>query len=521
MAMQAPNDTSSRARPESLRVDDLRKRFGPTLALKGVSFACEPGTVHGLIGENGAGKSTLVKILSGVLRPDSGRVLLFGQEAVLNSPQQSLQSGIATAFQELPLVPYQSIAHNLLLRHEPAGRAGYISESAVNREAQHQLESIGITDLPVDRMVNTLTLAAKQKVEIARALLRQPKVLLLDEPTSALGASDVDWLFSTMQRLTQAGVTVVIVSHRLAEIRQVCTRMTVLRDGLVVGTFEADAVSNAEIIQHMIGRSLAGAFSEKTTTAPSSSAPLLRAEGISGPHFHNISLEVRPGEIVGIGGLQGQGHRELFLALFGDQPIHRGRIVIGDKARHLRSPRDAIRAGVGLIPEERKTEGLFLELTGRENVALPSVRRLSRLGFVRRKEERDRVLHLLDRIDVTSSALYRPAKAFSGGNQQKMLFAKWLLPNSRVLLLYDPTRGVDVGAKHAIYTMMRELADGGAALLFYSTELEELLHLPDRVYAMYGGRLSAPLSGEKLNHEQLLAAIMGLEGQAEKGADAK
>lgn len=521
MGMKAAEQGTSQTYPESLRVNDLRKRFGPTPALTGVSFTCQASTVHGLIGENGAGKSTLVKILSGVIRPDSGSVFLFGQEATLGSPHEAHQAGIATAFQELPLTPHQSIAHNLLLRREPRGRAGYVSESSINREAERQLESIGITHLPVARTVGSLALATKQKVEIARALLHHPRVLLLDEPTSALGAHDVEWLFGTMERLTQAGVSVVIVSHRLGEIRQVCARMTVLRDGQVVGTFEASQVSDAEIIQHMIGRSLQRAFPARPEGKPVDAPPLLRVEGLSSPYFRDVSLQIRPGEIVGIGGLQGQGHRELFLSLFGDLPVTKGRIVVDGQPRHLRSPRDAISAGVGLIPEERKTEGLFLELSGRENVALPSIRRLSRLGFVRRHEEQSRVRQLLDRVDVAATALYRPAKAFSGGNQQKMLFAKWLLPNSHVLLLYDPTRGVDVGAKHAIYTMMRELADSGAALLFCSTELEELLHLPDRVYAMYGGRLSEPLSADELNHERLLAAIMGLERQPQRGAETK
>lgn len=267
----------------------------------------------------------------------------------------------------------------------------------------------------------------------------------------------------------------------------------------------------------MIGRSLARAFPARPAAVAERRAeqgPLLTVDNLAGPGFHNISFRVRPGEILGVGGLQGHGHRELFLALFGDSPARAGRMCVDGRPVTLRSPRDAIAAGIALIPEERKTEGLLLDLSGRENVALPNLRRLTRwLGLVDWSREATAVTTLFDRLGVDRSALYRPAKAFSGGNQQKMLFAKWLLTNAKILLLYDPTRGVDVGAKYETYSMMRDLANQGAALLFYSTDVEELVHLPDRVIVLYNGEITAELSGRDLTSENVMAAIVGMNGQ--------
>jgi ribose transport system ATP-binding protein len=506
----------------TLTATGLHKRFGPTVALAGVSLTCEGGGVHGLIGENGAGKSTFVKILSGVIRPDGGSVTLDGVQIGLGSPREARRAGIVTAFQELRLVPYMSVARNLMLGREPHGAFGFVSERRLEQAAAQELHAVGVDDIHVDVLVGNLPLGARQKLEIARALLQHPRVLLLDEPTSALTARDVEWLFQAVRRHAATGRAVLFVSHRLAEIRRVCDRITVLRDGAVVGSFDRGQVDEREIIRSMIGRSLETTFPERGEAAPASPPPaaLLQVSNLTGPGFHNVSFEVRAGEILGVGGLQGQGHRELFMALFGGLPVTAGRVAVSGRRLLLRSPREAIAAGIGYIPEDRKTEGLLLELSGRENVALPSIGRFSRLGLVTRGAERRSVEGILHRVDVDRAALFRPARAFSGGNQQKMVFAKWLLPRARILLLYDPTRGVDVGAKHEIYVMMRELASEGAALLFYSTEVEELVNLPDRVIVLYAGRIHKELRGDDLASQSLLAAIMGVgDAGRETGRD--
>lgn len=506
----------------TLTAADLRKRFGPTVALAGVSLSCQGGEVHGLIGENGAGKSTLVKILSGVVRPDGGTVAVDGRPIALGSPLEARRAGIVTAFQELRLVPYMTVARNVMLGREPHGLLGFVSERRLEQAAAQELRAAGVDDIRPDLQIGDLPLGARQKLEVARTLLQRPRVLLLDEPTSALTARDVEWLFQAVRRHAAGGGAVLFVSHRLAEIRRVCDRITVLRDGAVVGAFERGRVEEGEIIRCMIGRSLETTFPERVrrTVTGRPAVPLLQVSGLTGPGFRDVSFELRAGEILGVGGLQGQGHRELFMALFGAAPVTDGHIAVSGRRLLLRSPREAIAAGIGYIPEDRKTEGLLLELSGRENVALPCVGRFSRLGFVAQGQERRSVERVLERVDVDRAALFRPARAFSGGNQQKMVFAKWLLPQARILLLYDPTRGVDVGAKHEIYAMMRELASEGAAVLFYSTEVEELVNLPDRVIVLYGGRVHRELSGEALTNQSLLSAIMGVrDAEHEFGRD--
>lgn len=500
-----------------LEARDIRKNFGPVQALRGVSFACTAGEVHGIVGENGAGKSTLVKILSGVITPDAGEVVVHGARYFPRSPRDAARMGIATVFQELPVVPHLSAARNLFLGAEPAGALGVVQERVVQRQAAEVLASYDVEDVPLDVEAGSLPLPLKQKLLIVKALVQHPKILILDEPTSALSSNDVDWLFEKIRAAVAGGTTVIVISHRLAEIRQVCHRLTVLRDGLAVGSFQVSEVTDADIVQYMLGRTLAQAFPGPTRAATrDDDVPVLETRNLSGRAFHEVTFSLSRGEILGIAALQGQGQRELFLALFGEEPIEAGEVRVEGRPVRLRSPRDAIRHGIGLVPEDRKTEGLFLELSGRENVVLPALSRFAIGGVVQRRREWDEVRRFLERARVDVSALYRPAKAFSGGNQQKMLFAKWLLPRSKILLLYDPTRGVDVGAKAEIFSLMRELANDGVGLLFYSTELEELANVPDRIVVMYKGRIVSEIKRRDVKEDVLLANMIGLSDEKEK-----
>lgn len=505
---------------EAVTVQNVSKHFGPTVALDDVSISFEAGMVHGLIGENGAGKSTLVKILAGLLKPDSGNIKVYGSIVSTGSPHVARAAGVATVFQELMLVPYTTAARNLLLGSEPRNALGFVSEKVLNRVAEEKLQSVGITDIPVDSPIQTLPLSARQKLNIASALIKKSRVLILDEATSALGPADVDWLFETVHRLVDAGTTVLVITHRLMEIRRVCDRITILRDGRSIGTFDRDRVSDEEIVQRMVGRSLE-AVAHSIRGAPTDREPLLEARDLSGHGFEDVSFKIYPGEIVGLAALKGHGQRELFMALFGDHPITDGEMLVNGRAVRMGSPTDAIKAGLALIPEERKTEGLFLELTGRENVSLPSLKQFARLGVINRAAESARVRTLLKRLTVDAKALQWSVASFSGGNQQKILFAKWLMTDAKVLLLYDPTRGVDIGAKHETYLMMQELARAGAALFFYTTEVEELLQLPDRVLTMYAGHLRDEFRSEEIAPEALLRSMMGFSGQAGRQPDEK
>ncbi|MGH7210225.1 MAG: sugar ABC transporter ATP-binding protein, partial [Acetobacteraceae bacterium] len=386
--------------------------------------------------------------------------------------------------------------------------------------AEH-LERLHLGGVDPSAEVRELELAARQKIESARALFRRPRILLLDEPTSTLSGRDIDWLGDEIARLRQSGVTIVFISHRLREVRRFCDRLTVLRNGQSIGTAEVAAIGDAEVIRMIIGRSLSSAFPERPATPPEA-PPVLRAASLTtAGKLHAASFALRPGEILGVAGLQGMGQQELFLACFGMMPLLGGTLYVDEQQVVLASPRDAIRSriGISLVPEDRKTEGLFLKLAGRFNVSLPVVHRFARLGVIDRAAETRAVVRALAAVEVHPRALYTPAGAFSGGNQQKLVIAKWLLAESRVLLLFDPTRGVDVGTKHQIYLLMRAFADAGGAILFHSTEIPEIINMCDRVLVMYDGRATAEFAGTAIEEEAIMRAALGETDAARKAAD--
>jgi ribose transport system ATP-binding protein len=494
----------------ALEISGLVKRYGSTVALDGADLDIQPGSVHAVIGENGAGKSTLVKILSGLVRPDAGVLRFHGQDLDLRSPRDAAVAGIATAFQELSLLPHLSVADNLALPRKPRGRLGLVANGTARASARRRLEHWEVSDIDVRAPVGSLPLAAKQKVEIVGALSGDPRLVILDEPTSALGQSDVEWLMRQVGRLREAGTTVIFVSHRMPEVRAMCDALTVLRGGRRSGHSTSMTLSDAEIIRMMIGESLAEVFPPRPAP-PAERRVALSVRGLRSGRLRSATFDLHHGEILGVAGLQDHGQRELFRAMFGADRIEDGHVELDGERLRLRSPRDAIRAGMGisLVPEERAVEGALLTMSGRANLTLPTINRFTTLGWIRRKDEAKAVQEVLERLRISPRALYEPVEAFSGGNQQKIVIGKWLLAESKVLLLFDPTRGVDIRTKSEIYRLTRAFADEGGCVLYYSTDLDETVHLADRVVVCYRGEVSTPFTADELDSETLLHAMLG------------
>jgi ribose transport system ATP-binding protein len=495
----------------AIAVETVRKAYGSTVALDGVTLSIAPGSAHALLGENGAGKSTLVKLLSGLIQPDQGRLRVFGQEARLNTPRAAHRLGVQTAFQELTLLPDLTVAENILLPYQPTGPLGLLRARRAEATVADLLRRLGIPGVSPRQPVRDLDLPVRQKIEIAKAVSRAPRILLLDEPTSALSGGDIEWLAEIVAREKANGTTVVFISHRMPEVRLFCDALTVLRNGRNVGSYDVGAVSDAEVVELIIGRSLTATFPPlpERRIAP----PVLSVRRLASGRLRDASFDLRPGEILGVAGLQGMGQLDLFLTLFGDRRREAGQVELAGRSVMLRSPRDAIRQqiGISLVPEERKTEGLFLKLDGRRNTTLPVIDRFVRLGLIDGGAEQAAAAGVLQRVQVDQRALHTRAGAFSGGNQQKIVLAKWILAGSRVLLLFDPTRGVDVGTKHEIYLLINDYARAGGAVLLYSTEIAEIINLSHRVLVMYGGRIVRELDeaqGE-ISESAIMRAALG------------
>ena len=492
--------------------ESVRKTYGATVALDGMSFSVPAGTVHALLGENGAGKSTTVKMLSGLVQPDAGAIGIFGESCTIRSPRQAHALGIQTAFQEMTQIRDLTIAENMLLLYEPISSLGRLRKREGLRLVDEHLALMGLEEIDPRRSTTELSLSSRQKVEIARAVFRRPRVLLLDEPTSTLSGRDIDWLGNLITRLRSAGITILFISHRMPEVRMFCENLTVLRNGRDVGSGRVDSFSDDDLIQMIIGRSLSSTFPPRLSTVVAKATTALAAKALSvGDRVRDVSFALAPGEVLGIAGLQGMGQRELFLACFGAAQPSAGMIEVAGKPVMLSSPGDAIRAGIGIsmVPEDRKTEALLLKLDGQSNVALPTLDRRSRFGFIDKAAEAAGVARVLDSVQVQQRALYTRVAAFSGGNQQKIAIAKWLLAESGVMLMFDPTRGVDVGTKHEIYVLIREIAKAGGAVLFCSSEIPELVNLCDRVLVMYSGRMVCELLGDEISEEAIMRPALG------------
>ncbi len=482
----------------------LSKSFGAVVALRSASFSADAGEVHALVGENGAGKSTLIKLLSGLYPPDGGEIRVNGEPVAFTRPQHALGCGIGTVFQELTLLPYMTVAENLLLGREP--RNGPFIDARRLLERAHELfAAAGISGIEPLELVANLPLAQQQIVEIVKAVSRKPRIIFMDEPTSALAEHSVKWLFGLIGRLRAEGACIVFTSHRWNEIKGIADRITVFRNAEWVATSRAHDLSEDDAVEQMTGQRLDVLFPKPVPLTASTCT--LAVDRLSAKGLPEISLQAQRGEVLGIGGLAGQGQRELFAALFGMAARSGGTIAVDGRDMTARSPQAAIRAGIALIPEDRKTEGLLLPLSVRQNLALAILTRLSRWGFVRRAAENRLVDGMVRGLAIKTPTPGQRVGALSGGNQQKVLIGRWLLTDARVLLLYDITRGVDVGTKRDIYALIRRLSDEGRTILFYSTDTEEIAHLCHRVLIMREGRIVSELR-DTLTPEAIVAAAI-------------
>jgi ribose transport system ATP-binding protein len=498
-----------------LRLESVSKRYGGVRALEKADLVVEAGQVHAILGENGAGKSTLIKIIAGVVEPDEGSMHLEGKEARFARPADAGAAGIACIFQELSLIPDLSVSDNIAIANPPR-RFGLIDRRRQRQIAEEALARAGANDIHPLALVKDLPLSRRQMVEIAKALARKPRILILDEATSALTAADVAKVFTVLKRLRSEGLALLYISHRMQEIAEIADQCTVFRNGRKVATYRAGSKSDEEVVEMMIGREYRHVFPPKLTTRDGDKPPVIEVRNLSwSRRLRNISLSARAGEVIGLGGLDGQGQRELLLALFGVLSGVTGETLIDGNRVAIRSPRMAKsrRIGMALIPEDRKTEGLMLPMSVRDNLSFAGLDRLSRGGVIDRSAERAAVDDMIRMLAIRTDGTEIPVGALSGGNQQKVVIAKWLALSPRILLLNDPTRGIDVGTKQELYQLLRKQADSGAAIIFYSTDYDELVGCCDKVLVLYDGAVKRVLTGEEITERALIASALNIETQ--------
>ena len=508
-----------------LDVAGVGKSFPGVRALREVSLALRPGRVHALVGENGAGKSTLIKVITGVYRPDHGRITLAGSDVSFDTPLAAQHAGISTIYQEVNLVPLMSVARNLFLGREPR-RFGLVDVRAMNAEAAGILADYGV-DIGVSgvaRPLGSLGLGAQQMVAIARAIQLDARVVIMDEPTSSLERREVLTLFGVIRRLREAGIAVLYVSHRLDELYTICDDVTVLRDGAVVHTGELAGLDRLRLVSLMLGRDVSQLKRDGVTAfgehdADEDVEPVLVAEGLSvTPKVRDVSLRIRPGEVVGLGGLLGSGRSETAKAIAGGLKRDAGTVTVAGKRLRRGTAAEAVRAGVVMLPEDRKAEGLIPSLSVRQNIVLAALPRLSRLGLVSTAKQDEIVDYFMDRLQIKASSPDQKISELSGGNQQKVLLARWLCLRPKVLLLDEPTRGIDVGAKFAIYELLDKLAAQGIGVVMISSELPEILGMTDRVAVFHEGDLVTILDTRQTSQEEIMHYASGRRGASDTGA---
>lgn len=483
------------------------KRFPGVVALGGVDLDVRPGEVHCLLGQNGAGKSTLIKVLAGVHEPDEGTIEWDGETVTLHHPQAAMDLGVATMYQELDLVEGLTVAENIYLGHEPA-RLGFSQRAAARRGAAALLARLGHREISPSAEVGTLSAASCQIVSMARALSRDARLIIMDEPSAVLDAGEVEQLFAVIREVTAQGVAVVYISHRLEEIREIGDRVTVLKDGRTVATgLDAEETGTQELIRLMTGRSIEYVFPDKPPIADAE--PVLRVEGLSrAGEFADVSFDVRPGEVVGLAGLVGSGRSEIVETIFGARRPTSGRVVVDGTPVRAGSVSAAVAAGIGLCPEERKSQALVLGASLASNISLASLARFSRAGLLDGDAEAAAAEELMESLDVRPRGVHRESRTLSGGNQQKVVLARWLLRGCRVLLLDEPTRGVDVGARSEIYALVRRLTDEGVAVVVVSSELPEVLGLSNRVLVLADRTVRHEGPADELDEHAVLDIIL-------------
>jgi len=498
----------------AVQFEHISKRFVGVQALADVTLDVADGSCHALCGENGAGKSTLGKILAGIHAPDSGRLLIHGQPVQFASPRDALAAGVGMVHQELAFCENLSVAENLLLGAIPS-RRGFVHREAMHERAREMLAEIRAS-VDVRAPMRKLTIAQQQLVQIATAVCGGATIIVFDEPTSSLSQVEADRLYALIGQLKARGVTCIYVSHRMPEIYRLCDTVSVLRDGKHVATQSTSTLSESELVRLMIGRAL-GDYLPQSEERPSGKE-LLRVDGLSGAKFREVSFALHEGEIVGIAGLVGAGRSELAQAIFGLEPVTAGSVFVDGNPVVIGDANHAIQLGLGLVPEDRKKQGLILSESGLHNTSLPILDRLSRATFVDRREERTITESYFGKLRVRTPSLTASVAGLSGGNQQKIVLARWLAANSRILILDEPTRGVDVGAKAEIHALVRDLAARGNAVLLISSELPEVISLSHRLLVMRQGQLVAEVPRERATEETLLRLMAGI-GEAAAPAD--
>jgi L-arabinose transport system ATP-binding protein len=501
----APLPTKPPARSGALEVRNISKAFPNVQALTNVSLDIRPGEILAFMGENGAGKSTLLKIINGDYRPDAGTLILNGQRLFFPSPSVAHKAGIRVVYQEPEIIPGVDVAENIWVGELPK-RLGFIDRRRLNEQVLNSLVEYGFEDvLPMNLLGDQLSSAQRQIVEIMRALKSGVRVLALDEPTSSLTDQEVDHLFALIRRLRDEGVAIIYVSHRIKEILRLCDRVAILRDGNLVAVKPAAELTEAEIVRLMVGRSLSDVFQRRPA---GTERKVLQVDNLYSNWHRGVSFYVNAGEVVGFAGLVGAGRTELAKVIFGDMPKSRGRILLDGNDVTIRRPDDAIAKGIGFAPEDRKREGLVLIRSVLENTSLAILRQLSRFHFVRSRLERAVATGFVERLRVRTPSLDQEVGKLSGGNQQKVVLARWLAARPKVLILDEPTRGIDVGAKAEIYHLIDELANEGLGIILISSELPEILGLSDRIYVMQNGRITGELPGTEATEETILALAM-------------
>lgn len=492
-----------------LRLVGISKSFPGVKALNNVHLNVRKGEVHGLVGENGAGKSTLMKILSGAYVKDEGEIYWQGEKVEINKPKDSEELGIAIIYQEFNLVPQLSISENIWLGREPLANKTLqlIDWTEMHKRTKRLLDELNL-DFDPKRPVAGLGVASQQMVEIAKALSLNAKLLIMDEPTSALSKNEIDQLFSVIQALKDKGVSIIYISHHLEEVFEICDRGTVLRDGNYVATIDPKQTSKDELIQLMVGRTLDQQYPKVKAKRGEEVMRVehLNREGV----LKDISFSAYAGEVLGISGLVGSGRTELVKAIFGADPIDSGKVFIYGKEVQITSPQSAIAAGMGLLPEDRKYEGLVLKLSVKQNVSMASLGKLLKRGMLQLNIEKSKVLDFIDKLRILTPSIEKEVQNLSGGNQQKVVLAKWLASQSRILIFDEPTRGIDVGAKVEVYNLMNELVKNGVAVIMVSSEMPEILGMSDRIMVIHQGELACVLNCEEATQEKILSAAMGV-----------
>lgn len=490
-----------------LQARDLTKSFSGVKALRGVTLEVERGEVHAVIGENGAGKSTLMKILAGVQPQDEGQILIDGLEVPLKGVDQALEQGIALIHQELNLADNLNVGSNIFLGREPT-RYGLIDSNQIYSEASKYLKMVGL-EIDPRTLVENLTIGVQQMVEIAKALSVNARVLIMDEPTSSLSQLETEELFRVISKLKSQGVTIIYISHRLFEIKEIADRVTILRDGENAGQLEKDAITHDAMVEAMVGRDISQFYSRETRELGETVLTVQALRTQTWPH-HEVNLKVRAGEMVGIAGLVGAGRTELLRAIFGVDPSSSGMITLSGQSLTKYDCRTTINLGMAMVPEDRKSEGLILETGSRNNIGLPGLDRHRINGvFANAAKEKSDAERMTGEMRIKTAHDSQPVQFLSGGNQQKVVIGKWLSMNPTILLLDEPTRGVDIGAKQEIYRLMEELTAKGVGILFVSSEMEEVLSMSDRVLVMHEGRIAGELTRDTASEESIMHLATG------------